>query len=601
MELQPLLTRRAVINQWNACHLLSLFLMISCGCNSQTSETGVKNDPLIETHSTDLREVGEAQDDARPQTSINFVDVAAPRNLVFAARTGRDSEFYSILESLGSGISFCDFDADSLPDLAIPGGGLFGADKLPTGLPVGLFRQTVDRNFHICTDNAKIPLPDFYLHGINVGDFDNDGFSDLIATGFHGMLILHNQGDGTFRQVSCGLPATRNVWSTSSAFLDLNNDGNLDLYIVNYVDLQPGEYGNCIVKGRRDVCPPGEYAASSDELLLNNGDGTFREWSSQAGLLDGGKGLAIAAGDIDQDGDCDVYVANDTTANFLYVNDGAGRLLEQGLISGSALGATAEAEGSMGVEFADFNGDQRADIWVSNYENQSFALYENRGPGIFQHVSAVRGITAVGQMFVGFGTAALDADLDGDLDIMATNGHVMYHSTNSPRQQTPLLFENTDHGVFRNVAKDAGDYTSSTHEGRGLAVADFDSDGRPDVAISHCEAPVALLLNQSRTNRKPIAVRLIGRYCNRDATGAVVTIVSGSQPGQRSVSLQKSGGSYLSSTITFHYFTVPQTDDDDSFAANSHLEVLWPTGRKTAHSISSEQPLSIIEPLVSIN
>jgi len=525
-------------------------------------------------------------------TSIRFQDVAAELGLNFTAVTGQESNLYSILESLGSGIVFCDYDRDMQPDLVIPGGGSFDEKHLPVGTASAIFRQTPSGRFTATVEQAGLPIPDFYTHGINSADFDNDGFCDLLFTGFHGLMLLHNEGDGTFTQVSPDVWDAEHHWSTSSAFLDVDNDGDLDVYITNYVQLTPGDDRECVVKGRRDVCPPGEYAAVADQLIVNNGDGTFKDGSVDAGLIPGGKGLAVISGDIDADGDCDLYIANDTTPNVLYINDGKGHFSEEGLVSGSALGANGESEGSMGVEFADFNSDGRTDIWVSNYENQSFAMYECRGVNIFQHVSAVRGITAVGQMFVGFGTAALDADGDGDLDLFATNGHVMYHATGSPRQQTPLILENHSGPRFRNVATFAGEYSSTPHEGRGLSRADFDRDGRIDVAISHCNAPVALLRNVSETEScEWITLQLTGRSSNRDAIGAVVRLETGDES---TVSLRTNGGSYLSSHSNSMTFTLQRSKNTRDKNA---VEIVWPSGLRSRHPIEVRSIAFCVEPL----
>jgi hypothetical protein len=525
-------------------------------------------------------------------TAIRFQDVASEMGVNFTAVTGQEAHLYSILESLGSGIAFCDFDRDMRPDLAIPGGGHFDENRLPVGNASALFRQTPTGQFVTAADSAGLPLPDFYTHGINSADFDNDGFCDFLFTGFHGMMMLHNNGDGTVSQIEPGGSEIEQRWSTSSAVLDVENDGDLDIYITNYVNLSPGDYGECIVKGRRDVCPPGEYAAIDDQLLLNNGDGTFNDGSENARLIPGGKGLAVISGDLDHDGDCDLYVANDTTPNVLYINDGSGHFSEEGLVSGSALGANGESEGSMGVEFADLNSDGRTDIWVSNYENQSFAMYECRGLNMFQHVSAVRGITAVGQMFVGFGTTALDADCDGDMDLFATNGHVMYHATGSPRQQTPLIFENHSGTRFQNVAPFAGEYSSTPHEGRGLSRADFDSDGRVDVAISHCNAPVALLRNVSETESPDwVCLQLVGRSSNRDAVGAIIRFATGDET---TVLLQTNGGSYLSSHATQKTITLRRSKNKP---ADDSVEVVWPSGIHSRHPIEGRSVVFCVEPL----
>jgi hypothetical protein len=341
------------------------------------------------------------------------------------------------------------------------------------------------------------------------------------------------------------------------------------------------------VKGRREVCAPGQFQALSDQFFLGVGDGSFREASDEIGLADGGKGLAVLAGDIDLDGDLDYYVGNDTTANFLYVNDGSGKLTEQGLVAGVALNEQAQADGSMGVDLGDFNGDGLPDLWVANYEDQSFALYRNEGEGCFGHVSRQTGISQAGGVYVGFGTVFFDFDQDGDEDIFAANGHVMYAPANAPYAQKPLLFENDDKR-FHNVAAFAGDYMNSAHVGRGVAVGDIDGDGDLDLAVVHSNEPVSVLSNESATPGHWLKVRLVGRKCNRDAIGARVILRGDGGSQTRQV---KGGTSYLSTNDTvLHFGLGDQTDAD-------YIEIHWPGGSKQVlQDVESGGVLTVVEP-----
>ena len=250
----------------------------------------------------------------------------------------------------------------------------------------------------------------------------------------------------------------------------------------------------------------------------------------------------MLAADIDLDGDVDIYVANDTTPNFLYWNDGGGNFSESGIYSGTALGDPAEADGSMGVDLGDFNNDGLPDLWVANYERQAFALYRNEGSGLFQHVSSVSGITSVGQGFVGFGTVVRDFDLDGDQDIAVANGHVMQNSVNSALRQRPLLFENDGEARFQNVAGASGTYFRSSHVGRGLASGDLDGDSDFDLIVSHTNSPIAVLENRSAPKRSRLSLSLVGRNRGRDAIGAAIKVSVG---GRQRHSQITSGGSYL--------------------------------------------------------
>jgi len=453
----------------------------------------------------------------------------------------------------------------------LPGGGMYSPKPEPIGLPMGLFRNRGAGGFVDVSSQSAATNCEFYSHGINVGDVDSDGFPDLLISGYHGLLLYRNQGDGTFRDdtADSGLASTR--WSTSTAWGDANGDGVLDLYVANYVDWSFQKHPSCQVQGHRDICPPKEFEAQSDVFYFGNGDGTFRDGTAEAGLVQGGKGLGVVAADLDVDGDLDYYVANDTTPNFLYRNDGHGRFQEVALLSGTAFGETGEAEGSMGVDVGDYNNDGLPDLWVANFENQSFALYRNEGDCHFHHVSAITGITAVGSLFVGFGTVFFDFDADGDEDLFATNGHVMNRPSNAPLLQKPLLFENQQGKRFVNVADGAGEYMRSEHLGRGVASGDLDQDGATDLVVSHTNQPVAILKNETLDRGSWLRVNLIGVRAHRDAVGARVTISVGGQKYTRQV---KGGSSYLSSPAPELLFGLAKASTIES------IEVAWPGGSK---------------------
>ncbi len=520
-----------------------------------------------------------------PDSAIRFENIAEQCGIRFVPKNGREAGRFSILESLGTGVAICDFDRDSRPDIIVPGGGTFDDSGQPIGCHCGVFRQHSLLQFDDVAKLCGIDARAAYTHGIAVADFDSDGFDDVVITGYRSVRMFQNAGDGTFIDVTATSGLKQDAWSTSAAFLDVDHDGALDLYVVNYLDWKPEDHRKCLVQGHRDICPPGEFAGQSDFLFHNNGDGTFSETSQDAGLSEGGKGLAVITGDVDLDGDSDIYVANDTTPNFLYLNDGTGKFVESALISGCALGATAEAEGSMGIDIADFNMDGFPDLWVSNYENQSFAMYQSCGRGIFQHVSSITGIAAVGQLYVGFGTAAFDADLDGDEDIFAANGHVMYQTGNAPVRQLPLIYENTRGGrVFRNIAESSGDYGRSTHMGRGVAAGDLDQDGLVDLVVSHTNEPIAVLHNTSRSNGAWLSLELVGRTSNRSAIGAYATVTDRGMP-----RLRKGGGSYLSSGSNKLSWGIDTTEPQ------IQVEIHWPSGQRQFAKLGSNSADRIIE------
>lgn len=542
--------------------VLAAAVLMASGCGEQSNDTRGKV-TLPTAREPNARQTSPAA----AASQIRFTDKAAAWGVNFVPRNGREQNHFTILESLGTGVAITDIDADGRPDIIAAGGGTFDQSGQPVGLPTGLFRQRPQTHFSRVVDAAGLNSHSAYTHGIATADWDNDGFEDVLITGYRTVRLFQNCGDGTFVDVTERAGLQQDAWSTSAAFLDADGDGNVELFVTNYVDWWPDPARECYVKGRRDVCPPGEFQAQHDHFYRSQGDGTFAECARDVGITEAGKGLAVISGDVDLDGDTDLYVANDTTANLLYLNSGSGQFVESGLISGSALGATAEAEGSMGVDFADFDLDGFPDIWVSNYENQSFAMYQSRGPAIFQHVSQITGISAVGQLYVGFGTVALDADLDGDQDIFAANGHVMYSTGRAPAEQRPLFYENLDGQNFRNIADQTGDYGRQDHMGRGVAAGDLDGDGRTDLVVAHSNAPLAVLQNQTPPRSRSFRVRLIGRPSNRSAIGAHLTWADGSR-----LRLATNGGSYLSAK--HNQLEISQPMD----AGSNRLDIHWPSG-----------------------
>ena len=524
------------------------------------------------------------------QTQLSFQTLPASAGAVFTYQDGQEAGHVSILESLGGGLAAVDYDQDGDLDLFCPGGGHFGPQQSIAGHPPGLFRNEGEWRFTAETEPAQLTTAPRYSHGVAVADADNDGFPDLLVTGYGGLLLFHNQGDGTFEEIASQAGLADALWSSSAAWGDLNNDGLIDLYVAHYVDWSWKNHPKCPGPGpdERDVCPPKQFGPLPDIVYLNNGDGTFHDGTAAAGLRADGKGLGVLLADLDSDKKLDIYVTNDTTPNFLYHNQGAARFVEQGLISGTGLGDRGNPDGSMGVELCDFDRNGQPDLWVANYERESFALYQNLGNLSFRHVSRVRGIMAVGGLYVGWGTCVADFDLDGDEDIFVANGHVIRYPTNSTFQQQPLLFDNIGQQGFSNVAAIAGDYMEALHAGRGAIAADFDNDGDLDLGISHINAPVNLLVNSTQNSHHWLSVRLVGTQSDRDAIGARVTIRTEQGTQTR---YTYGGGSYASSHDPRVYFGLAQDDHIES------LDVEWLSGAQTHRDhVAADAELLIIEP-----
>lgn len=569
-----------------AALLLPVFLTALGGCSRPVTPPASESD--------EPEAAAPRDGTAFPRTAVRFADVASERGITFTYRNGKEADHYTMPESLGGGAALFDYDRDGKPDLFFPGGGRFGADKTIEGLSPALYRHEGSQRFREVTEPAGVPAAPYYSHGVAAGDYDNDGFRDFLVTGYGGLLLYHNQGDGTFAERSGPAGLHDSSWSTSAAWADIDGDGDLDLYVAHYVDWSFENHPYCSGPrpGQREICPPRKFGSLPDVLYLNEGDRTFRDVSAERGLrVSGenmGKGLGVLAGDVDLDGDVDIYVANDNVPNFLYRNDGNGHLTEVATVSGTALSAEGLSDGSMGVALGDYNLDGLPDLWVANFEHESFALYRNEGDCFFQHVSAATGVTAVGGLYVGWGTVFFDADRDGDEDLFAANGHVVRHPSNAPVRQKPLLFENRNGRRFVNVAPQTGGYMTAPHMGRGVAEGDIDGDGDLDLAVSHTNEPAALLSNESKSEHHWLSLRLIGRQSNRDAVGAVVRVQTGDGEQVRQLT---GGASYASSSDPRLFFGLGKS------SRVKKVTVRWPSGTvQNMRDIAANRVLRVHEP-----
>jgi len=522
-----------------------------------------------------------------------FEDVTNASGISFTYRNGEDTANHlAILESLGGGVGLLDYDGDGLLDVFLPGGGIFeGADKKTiTGSPGKLYRNLGGCRFQDVTaetglDTLARGRPWFYSHGAAVADYDRDGWPDLLVTGWGRVALFHNESDGKgsrrFRDVSAEAGLDAGVtWATSAAFADLDGDGYPDLYVCQYVDWSWKKHPACHYDGKTpDVCPPRNFSGLVHKVYRNNGKGGFIDVSADAGLSPGGptrsKGLGVLILDVDGDGKPDVYVANDTVDNFLYLNKsepGKIRLAERGLESGVALDDYGNANGSMGVDAGDPWRSGKPALWVANYENELHALYRNQSePGrpFFTHRSTAMGIGAIGQRFVGWGTAFLDADLDGWEDLFVVNGHAIRYPTGKTagRKQRPVLLLNEGGKRFHDATRQIGDFAATPRLARGVAFGDLDNDGRTDLVISHMNEPVAVLRGIGGKDNHWIGVRLEGKQ-HACTVGARAVWESA---GQRQTRFVKGGGSYASASDRRLLFGLGQE-------TTGRLIVTWPDG-----------------------
>jgi hypothetical protein len=560
----------------------ALLVVLLIGCDSREGQvTSPDAAAPARSHAQPVKPEQDG-DAAAVSSSAKLVERSS---LDFSYRNGEEAGHFAILESLGGGVAFLDYDADGDMDLFFTGGGDLAGPAGVVGHPSALARNESRWRFSLVAEKAGAAVR-HYSHGAAAADLNDDGWTDVAVTGYGGLQVLYNRGDGTFDDATerSGLDDT--LWSSSAAIGDVNGDSIPDLYVAHYVDWSLANNPVCTADGgERDVCPPKPFQGLSDTLYLGNGDETFRDASARAGLRSGGKGLGTILADLDLDGDLDIYVTNDTEDNFLYENEGQGRFTEIGAESGAAFNDRGRPDGSMGVDVGDFNLDGLPDLWVANYERESFALYRNEGRLLFQHVSRATGVTAGTGTSVGWGTVFLDFDRDGDQDVFVSNGHILRHPRHAPARQPPLLFENVD-SRFHDVAASAGEYFADSHNARGAAAGDLDDDGASDLAVSRVNAPVAILANESPGGQW-ISLRLIGTAGDRNASGAIVTVATDSGRQVRQVA---GGGSYASTNDSRLLFGLGE-------AERATITVRWPHhGVTTEYELPGGRVYYLIEP-----
>jgi enediyne biosynthesis protein E4 len=508
-----------------------------------------------------------------------FVDDAQKAGLRFVFDNGKTLQ-HELPETMSGGLGLLDFDGDGWYDVyCVQGGPLHALKNAPAEAePVPcdrLFRNRGDGTFVDVTEAsgiARIARRGGYGLGVTVGDYDNDGHPDLFVSRLTTYALYRNRGDGTFEDVTerAGLAGVRDN-PTSAAFADLDNDGDLDLYVCHYMTWDPDHPRLCTnEQGGYYYCDPSKVPAAPDHLFRNDG-GRFVDVTESAGCKETeGRGLGVVAADLDGDDRIDLYVANDGTANYYFRNLGGFRFEEVALQAGVAGSAEGGYQAGMGVACGDLDGDGRPDLMVTNFYGEGTTLYQNLGEGLFADRSAASGIGLASRYLLGFGIAMADVTNDGLLDVMITNGHV----NDNPRfylyAMPSRLYENRPGGRLVDVSAGAGAPWDVLRVGRGLAAGDVDNDGRIDALILAQNDPVAYFHNQTNGAGHFLTLRLEGTKSNRDAVGARVTLAAG---GRKQVAQRQGGGSYQSANDPRLHFGLGKNARAES------IEIRWPSGR----------------------
>jgi hypothetical protein len=540
---------------------------------------------------------------ASGDAGVQFSDVTQAVGVAFTHANSATSNKY-LVETMGGGVALIDYDNDGRLDIFLTSGAKLD-DPMPDGKQPDkssatfwnrLYHQNADGTFTDVTEKAGLTgMPqNRYGMGVAVGDYDNDGFDDLYVTNYGSNTLYHNNGDGTFTDVTAHAGVAASGWSASAGFFDYDNDGRLDLFVTRYVDwtFKNNRYCGEQKPGYRAYCHPDNYEGVTNILFHNNGDGTFTDVSIKAGIADApGKGLGVAFADYDDDGWTDVYVANDSVPCFLYHNNHDGTFTELGLLAGVALNEDGKAFAGMGVDFSDYDNDGHPDIFVTDLSNERYMLFHhNGGDDTFRDVTNASGLGGATLAFSGWSTRFFDFDNDGWKDLFVAQGHVMdtieKTSPNLRYQQPPLLLHN-ESGRFVRVT--AGDVFQKTWASRGAAFGDLDNDGDVDIVVSNVGQPAIVLRNDGGNRNNWIGIKTIGTKSNRDGIGCRVKVVSASGVSQYFTVNTAVG--YLSASDKRLIVGLGRD------ATTKLIEIRWPSGVvQTFENVKAGQMLEATEP-----
>jgi hypothetical protein len=540
-----------------------------------------------------------AQRDSAATSAIQFEEIADRAGLHYVTATA-STENKNQPQTMVAGVALLDYDGDGYLDVYLVGGA--SIPSLIKDSPVywnRLFHNNHDGTFSDVTVKAGLAGAG-YGSGVAVGDYDNDGWPDIFLASVTGNQLFHNNGDGTFTDVTAkaGLSGAKlngkKMWSVGAGWFDYNNDGLLDLFVVNYCGWEVNEDPVCMLKdGIRGFCHPKLYRPMHNTLYRNNGDGTFTDVSNETGIAKYyGKGMSVTFADYDGDGYLDAFVANDTTPNFLFHNLHGKRFEEVGVEAGVAYAADGGSLSGMGADFKDVNNDGLPDIWYSTVEHEEFPLLIDAGKGDFQDMTVANGLAKTTDMS-GWGVGMVDFDNDGRKDLFVARANVMDNISEAiPARRYPepnTIFRNVGHGKFQDVSTSAGPDFQKEAAHRGVAFGDLDNDGRVDMVVSVLNGPAEVFHNISNTGNHWILFKLTGTESNRMGIGAQLKLTA--EDGSVQWNEVTTAVGYASSSDPRVHFGLGKN------RKIKEIEIRWPSGiRQSLHDQSVDQILEIVEP-----
>ena len=529
-----------------------------------------------------------------PQAGVRFVDRTDRAGIEFRHENSATDEKY-LVETMGAGGGFFDYDGDGDLDIYLVNGATHPGSA-HTGAPPtnALYRNDGEGRFTDTTALAGVGDTSFGM-GMAAADYDNDGDLDLYVTNFGDNVFYRNNGDGTFTDITEHAGVATGGWSTSAAFGDADGDGLLDLLVCRYVDFRLDNHKFCgnLAENIPAYCHPDVYNAEPSVLYRNQGDRTFADVTAEAGVTTPGEGksLGVVWGDYDNDGDQDIYVANDSMRNFLFQNDGTGKFRDVTLLAGVGYSEDGQAQAGMGTDLGDYDGDGWLDIIVTNLDFEYNALYRGDASGFFADVSYDSGLAEPSLNYVGFGAFFFDYDNDGWLDVFVATGHIIDNiaafGSVSTYEEPNFLFHNNGDATFDDVSKTSGEFFQMEDVARGAAAGDVDGDGDEDVLVTRCGQTAVLLENVGGSENGWLALQLVGTESNRDGIGTRVSVHFGDRIAMKEV---KAGSSYLSQSSLELTFGLGDHEVAD------RVEIRWPSGTiETLEAVPAGSRLTLVE------